>query len=74
MVIQDALLAAVHVQPVCVVTFVANEPPSPFTACDVVESENVHVPPAALWFTVSVLPAIVRAPVFAVVEVFAETL
>jgi hypothetical protein len=72
-VIHDALLTVVQVHPDCVATFVVNVPPSPVTACAVGEREKVQAPATPLCATVRVLPATVRVPVRALVDVFEET-
>jgi hypothetical protein len=69
-VIHVALLVAVHVQPVCVVTFAVAVPPAPGSACVVGASVKVQ---GALCVTVNVCPAIVKVPVRADVVVFAAT-
>src|SRR5436190_1001854 len=70
-VIQLALLVAVHVQPVCVVTFTVDVLPAAGSASVVGATVNEH---GALCVTVNVCPAIVRVPVRADVDVFAATL
>jgi hypothetical protein len=44
MVIQFALLDAVHAHPVVVVTVVLSGPPAAVAVCDVEESVKLHVP------------------------------
>ena len=70
-VIQEALLAPVHVQPVVVVTAVVNDPPAAAGVCTFGAIVKLQIP---LCVTVSVCPAIVSVPVRGLVEVCAATL
>jgi hypothetical protein len=71
-VIQVALLAAVHAQPVAAVTLVDEGPPLP--PIDRVAGEIAGVHAAAASLTVNVLPPIVSVPLREVVDGFAAAL
>jgi len=71
-VIQAALLAAVHAQPVARVTVLLPLPPAAENDCVVGEIDAVHG--AAACVTVNVAPAIVSVPVRLDATVFAATL
>ena len=71
MVIQAALLVAVHAQPVAAVTVTVPVPPAAATLADAGEIVGAQVAPA--WVIVKVLPAIVSVPVRAVLPGFAAT-
>ena len=71
-VIQAALLAAVHAQPVATVTALLPLPPAAVNDCVVGEIDAVHA--AAACVTVNVAPAIVSVPVRLDATVFAATL
>jgi hypothetical protein len=68
----DALLVAVHAQPVTPVMFVDVDPPAAVAENDVGASENVQGTPACV--TVNTTPAIVSDPTRCVVFGFAATL
>src|SRR5438094_9244620 len=70
-VIHAALLAAVHVQPVTVVTFAVAVPPAAGSDCVVGAVVKVH---AAACVTVTVCPAIVSVPVRTLGSVLTATL
>ena len=69
-VIQDAVLAAVHVQPAVVVT--PTLPAPPLAGAEALVGEIVNEQGAA-WVTVKVFPATVTVPVREVVPVLAAT-
>jgi len=71
-VIQAALLAPVHAQPVAAVTFPLPLPPAAAKDWPVGESDGEQA--AAAWVTVNVAPAIVSVPVRLDATVFAATL
>jgi hypothetical protein len=71
MVIQAALLVAVHAQPVAAVTTTVPAPAAAVTVADA--GEIVGVQGAAAWVTVNVFPPMVRVPVRDVAVVFAAT-
>jgi hypothetical protein len=71
-VIHATLLVALHAQPDAALTVTVALPPADVGLADVGEIVGVHG--AAAWFTVNVLPPIVRVPVRDVVVVFAATL
>ena len=73
MVTNELLLAAVQLQPACVVTVTLPVPPSAPKDRLVGLIEKVQVPTAAACDTLCVKPAIVNEPLLAVVEVFAAT-
>jgi len=68
----DALLAAVHVQPVCACIAKLPEPPAVAALAEPGETANEHELPASV--TVKVLPAIVTVPVRELLALLAATL
>jgi hypothetical protein len=70
--IQDALVLAVHAQPVVAVTVTVALPPDAVAFAEGPEIVGTHGVPA--WVTVKVRPPTVSVPVRGVVVVFAATL
>jgi len=69
---QEALLVAVQLHPVAVVTITVPLPPA--AGIDWLVGEIVIAQAGAAWVTVNVLPPMVRVPVRGVAPVFAATL
>jgi hypothetical protein len=74
MVIQDALLAAVQLQPAPAVTAALAVPPLDERACEVGDTVNEQVVVGAASVIVTVCPATVMFPPRDAVPVFADTL
>jgi hypothetical protein len=69
-VIHDALLTAVHPQPLPPVTVTLPDPPLDPTLCDVGDTLKLHTPASV---TVTVCPPTVRVPERLLVDAFAAT-